>query len=442
VYILLRGFVFRLIFTGAGFLVSLIIARLAGTGQFGTLSLMIVNAAFIYIITGLGTDAAIVWHGIAAKNYDRDKIFSFTIITTSIQLLFFYIIAILGFFFLGHSLLGGSYGLKIFFAEIVYFTGLVITEKFTSLFYSQHEAKLCNRILAIVSSLLFLALVLIWVMNPIRIKEDPVWLYSLFIFLPAFILLVAFFIKYKPVMRKISEEEYRSFSAFSAMILITNAVQFIAYRVDYWIITLYYDHDAVGVYAQASKFAQLLWIVPAILAGLMTPALKNQAQRLTETDLVAICRVTFFMHLVLTLLLIMAALAIYNFFLPDDYYNGFFALLIMIPGYLFFIFSILLAAYFSANRLLKINLFTSLLCCCTIVLLDFLLIPVYSYKGAAIANLAGYSIASCYIIVRTQILLNVAWRDFFIIKRSDVKIFAQKMIDTNDHNIPSSTIGK
>jgi hypothetical protein len=69
VHILLRGFIFRVIFTGIGFLVSLLIAKLAGANQFGTLSLMIVNAAFIYIITGLGTDAAIVWHGIAGHNY-------------------------------------------------------------------------------------------------------------------------------------------------------------------------------------------------------------------------------------------------------------------------------------------------------------------------------------------------------------------------------------
>ncbi|HET9435086.1 MAG TPA: hypothetical protein VFO37_15070, partial [Chitinophagaceae bacterium] len=92
---LLRGFVFRIIFTAIGFLISLLIAKLAGASQFGSLSLIIVNAAFIYIVTGLGTDSAIVWHGISGATYSRDKVFSFTIITAFIQLLFFYIIAIL-----------------------------------------------------------------------------------------------------------------------------------------------------------------------------------------------------------------------------------------------------------------------------------------------------------------------------------------------------------
>ena len=279
-HILLRGFIFRIVFTGIGFLVSLLIAKLAGANQFGTLSLMIVNAAFIYIITGLGTDAAIVWHGIAGKDNNRNKIFSFTIITATIQLFFFYIIAILGYLFLGHTLLGGNFGLRVFFAEIVYFTGLVLVEKFTSLYYSQHEARLCNKILATVSILSFITILFIWLVKAEIIREDPEWLYSLFIFIPSFILLLSFLIKYKPSLKKISENEYKSFSAFSGIVLITNIIQFIAFRADYWIITLYYDHDVVGVYAQASKFAQLLWIIPGILAGLITPALKNEEQKL------------------------------------------------------------------------------------------------------------------------------------------------------------------
>jgi Polysaccharide biosynthesis protein. len=163
VQLLLRGFIFRVIFTGIGFLISLLIAKLAGASQFGTLSLIIVNAAFIHIITGLGTDAAIVWHGVAGTNYSRNKIFSFTVITAAIQLLFFYIIAILGYIFLGHTLLGGSYDLRIFFAEIVYFTGLVLMDKFLSLYYSQHEAKLCNKLLSIVSGVLLVIVLIIWV---------------------------------------------------------------------------------------------------------------------------------------------------------------------------------------------------------------------------------------------------------------------------------------
>lgn len=431
---LLRGFVFRIIFTAIGFLISLLIAKLAGANQFGSLSLIIVNAAFIYIITGLGTDSAIVWHGISGATYSRDKVFSFTIITALIQLLFFYIIAILGFLFLGHTLLGGSFDLNIFFAEVVYFTGLVFLDKFLSLYYSQHEAKLCNKILAIVSGILFLVVLIIWAIRPDLIATYPVWSYSLFIFIPAFIIFIFFLLKFKPSVKSISQEEYRSFSAFSAIVLITNIIQFIAYRADYWFISSYYDHDTVGVYAQASKFAQLLWIVPGILAGLITPALKNDNQKLTDAGLITICKLSFYAHLVLGAILVVVSFLIYQFFLPAVYFDGFFSLLIMLPGYLLFTITTILAAYFSANRLLKVNLIASVICCCVMLLLDFLLIPTMSYKGAAIANLFAYSIATFYVIAQLTTFIKTSLKQLFILKKSDFDLFSSRIIKTDNQD--------
>jgi O-antigen/teichoic acid export membrane protein len=420
------------IFTGIGFLISLLIAKLAGADQFGTLSLVIVNAAFIHIITGLGTDAAIVWHGIAGKNYSRDKIFSFTMITAAIQLLFFYIVAILGYIFLGHTLLGGSFDLKIFFAEVIYFTGLVITDKFLSLYYSQHEAKLCNKITSVVALLLFAIVLLIWMAKPALIIEHPIWIYSLFIFIPGFILFLYFIIRYNPSFKNISQEEMRSFSAFSSIVLITNLIQFVAFRADYWLISIFYDHTAVGVYAQASKFVQLLWIIPGILAGLITPALKNETHKLSEKALMSVSRVSLYIHLILSLILIVVSLVIYFFFLPGIYFDGFGALLIMIPGYLLFTITTIVAAYFSANRLLQVNLIGSVICCIVMILLDLLLIPLFSYKGAAIANLIAYSITTIYFIFRAMPYLKVSLKDFFAIKRSDFNLFSGEVLVTDN----------
>ena len=426
--LLLRGFIFRVIFTGISFLVSLLIAKLAGPGQFGTLSLMIVNAALIHIITGLGTDAAIVWHGIAGEKYGRNKIFSFTVITTGIQLMFFYIIAILGFIFLGHTLLGGSLDLSIFFAEIIYFTGLVLMDKFLSLYYSQQEAKLCNKILSIVSTILFLGVIIIWITDPVRIAERPVWLYSLFIFIPALVLTIYFIIKFNPSIKNISQEEMRSFSSFSIIVLVTNVIQFIALRADYWLISLYYDHAEVGIYAQASKFAQLLWIIPGILAGLIIPALKNENQQLTKDQFISVCRVTFYTHIALSFFLVGMALLIYLSFLPGVYFDGFIPLLLMIPGYLLFIITTILAAWFSAHRFLIVNLIGSVICCVLIILLDILLIPLLSYQGAAIANLFTYSLTTIYFIYRATSLIGVTAKDFFTIRRSDFDLFSGRIL--------------
>ncbi|HKC36884.1 MAG TPA: polysaccharide biosynthesis C-terminal domain-containing protein, partial [Chitinophagaceae bacterium] len=311
---------------------------------------------------------------------------------------------------------------------------LVLMDKFLSLYYSQHEAKLCNKIVAIVSGMIFLVVLIIWVIRPVIISTYPVWIYSLFIFIPAFILCFFFIVKFNPEFKNISQEEMKSFSSFSFVVLLTNIIQFVAFRADYWFLNFYYDNTAVGVYAQASKFAQLLWIIPGVLAGLIIPALKNENEKLTESAFVSVCRILFYTHFFLSLLVISVSLVIYTFFLPAIYFNGFLALLIMLPGYLLFTITTMLAAYFSANRLLKVNLIGSSLCCVFMLLLDLLLIPSLSYQGAAIANLVAYSITSVYFIYRSISFIKISFKDLLVIKRSDFNLFSARILKTDKSN--------
>jgi O-antigen/teichoic acid export membrane protein len=428
VLLLIRGFIYRLIFTAINFLVNLLIAKLAGAGQFGSLSLMIVNAAAFHILTGLGTDAAIVWHGLSEKKFNHNKVFSFTIGSAALQLLIFIAVAGLFFYITGRSLLSGNKNTDIFFAELIYFTGLVLTDKFISLYYSQQLAALCNKLLAVASLVLFAVLVAGWLGSLIPVNNNPVWVFSLFVFIPALLLLIYYLVKYHPVPARFSGEELKSFLSFSFIVFITNLVQFVAYRADYWFIDVLHDKKDVGIYAQAARFAQLLWILPGIAAGLVIPALKNEKQKLSNEDFAGLCRLVFFSHLVFAAVAVAAAYFIYSFILPQEYFSGFSALLIMLPGYIFFTITTMIAAWFSANRFLKINLSGSFICCAVILLLDWLLIPALSYNGAAIANLVSYSITTFFFIFMASKSAYAGLKDFFVIRFADFKLFSKKVL--------------
>ena len=430
---LIKGFVFRLIYTLASFLVSLFIAKFAGADRFGVLSLMIINAAFIQIITGLGTDAAIVWHGISEKMGDRNSIFSITFYSTILQLLLFVVSAFLIYGFAGRTILTGETHTNLFYAELLYFIGLVVAEKYTSLFYSQQMAALCNRLLAIVSAALFLTILIVLFFSPVIIANNPEWIFSLFVFIPAMVLVIFYHFKFTPLLKKVNRDVVKSFTNFSFIVLITNIIQFVAYRVDFWLIDYFHGRGDVGIYAQATKFSQLLWIIPVVLAGLVVPALKNKINKLSVTELISACRLLFFTHIILGVGLLGAAWILYKFFLPDIYFTGFRSLVIMLPGYLFFIITTILAAYFSANGLLKINLLGSSLCLVLILTLDLILIPKFSFTGAAIANLFTYVLTSIYFIMGMTKQTGVAFKDFFMISKSDLKIFSTRFANRNDN---------
>jgi hypothetical protein len=75
--VLIKGGLYRILFMGFNFLVGLFIAAISGAETFGVISLMVVNAAVFSIVSGLGADSAIVWHG-ASQKLNSEKIFSFT----------------------------------------------------------------------------------------------------------------------------------------------------------------------------------------------------------------------------------------------------------------------------------------------------------------------------------------------------------------------------
>ena len=416
---LIRGFIFRCIFTGVQFCIGLLIAKFAGTDQFGVLSLMIVNAALIQIITGLGSDAAIVWHGISGFGSERNKIYSFTIFSALIQLLLFALTATLFYLYAERSILSGGKNMSIFMAEFVYFTGLIAIEKYSSLYYSQQQAILCNSILAIASLVLFFLLFILYLFIPDIITDNIIWIFSFYSFLPAAILFFFYTIKYSPTFIKVRKEDINSFVSFSFIVFISNLIQFFAYRCDYWIINWYHEKGDVGIYALVSKFAQILWIIPGVLAGLIIPALKNEKNKLSVSELLSICRLLFFTHVVLAVTVVIGSFLAYKYFLPVEYSKGLPSLLIMIPGYILFISTTILAAFFSANRLLKINLRGAILCFFIMITLDLLLIPKLSYSGAAIANLAAYSITSLYFIFVSFKFTGGRLKDYFILRRED-----------------------
>lgn len=426
---LFKGFVFRAVYLGLAFLVSLLIAKLAGAESFGAVSLMVVNAALIQILSGLGTDSAILIQGVSAKQNEKDSIFSFTFYTTLLQLFLFTAIATGCYFYSGTTILSGAGSMKMFFTELIYFAGLVLTEKYSSLLYSKQKAALCNRLLALV--LLILVLILFVFVFSARefIGNNPAAVMAAVTFVPAFVLVVAYHAGFRSVLQKPGKSGILAFTAISGLALLTNLLQFVAYRVDFWIIDYYHGKEEVGVYAQAARFAQMLWIVPVILAGLFIPALKHEDKPMKPDTLLSFARILLFSNFFLGLLLVSGTYVLYSYFLPAEYMKGFFPLLIMLPGYIFFTLTIILSAWFAANKLLRINLLASFACCVLMLAADLILIPRYSFTGAAFANLMAYIVTTAIIILLFKRKLKIGLKDFFVLKKSDWSLFVKKLND-------------
>ena len=419
---IVRGGIFRLSFTVFNFLVGLFIAAIAGTELFGILSLMIVNAAVFQIITGFGTDAAIIWHG-SSKVISKEKAFSFTFYTAILQLSFFMIAAAVSLQLTDKLFLSRQTNMGFWWAEILYFSGLVITEKYASLFYSQQKQLICNKVLSVVSFIFLMIFGVAYFFNSIQ-HFNPLWFFCLMIFCQSLALVLVFHVKEKFVLTSISKNDLRSFINFSFLVFVTNTIQFLAYRADYWFIDFYKQLEDVGIYAQAVRFAQLLWVLPNIVAALILPVLAAPEGLIDEQKLLKIIKAGNWLNLFLISFLLLMSWFSYVFFI-NDFASGFKSLLIMLPGYYFFSITILFAAYFSAKRMLIINFYVSFICFVLIIACDFLFIPKMGIEGAAMSNTISYTLATIFNIFMFHRLTGIDLKKLFFFEKGDWHYYKQ-----------------
>lgn len=168
--------------------------------------------------------------------------------------------------------------------------------------------------------------------------------------------------------------------------MVTNVIQLLAYRIDFWMISFFYGNYDVGIYAQANKFANFAWIIPNILSQILIPRFATMKKQ-ESSDVIS---TAFTLNFFIVLLTLFLAHFFYFFYLDLQYRMGLSAFYLMLPGYFFWGTVIYFGNYFSAKGKFLYNLLASSLCFVLILIIDLVLIPRYGIKGAAVANSITY----------------------------------------------------
>jgi len=234
-----------------------------------------------------------------------------------------------------------------------------------------------------------------------------------------------FHLKTQALFSLISKQDLFSLFRFSGVVFVSNIIQFLAYRVDYWFIDYFKNAEQLGIYAQANRFAGLLWIVPNIIAALLIPKISSPENNLKETELIGVTRILNYMNLFVSGFILLISYLVYTYFLQHEYFKGFLPLLFMLPGFYFFSINIILAAYFSAQNLLWVNLVGALICLVIIIIADILFIPVFGINGAAWANTIAYTVATAFTVWMFIKKSKLSFSDLFILKKDDWQLITK-----------------
>lgn len=398
------------------FIVGVLLSNILLPANWGNLSLFIINAAILSLITGLGADSFVI-HSLVNNKLTVQESLYFTWRIAFFQLFLFLVAEAVSILLTDNTILS-QLSVKYLLLEIAYFIGLILTEKYMGLFYSLHKAKFFNILLLVLS---FIYLALLGILNySFDLKYVQVLYIVCFQSLAQGILLFVFFhsfvtsLSLNPVSKSIFLQSFK----LSLVIMVTNIIQFIAYRIDYWILKKFHGEFEVGLYAQSNKFANLMWIVPNIVALLLMPKFKN----IREQDVPVIFRGAAACNILILATTICATEIFYSFFIDQSYYESLRSFYVLLPGYFNFSIVIYFGAYFSWQGKFFYNLIASSFCLITIFMFDLLLIPKYANLGAAFSSSFAYSATLILYVVLFIYKSPYHLNNLFLPKKSDLRI--------------------
>jgi O-antigen/teichoic acid export membrane protein len=400
--------------------INMLLSRMAGTAGYGLLSLLVANAAIFNLLSAFGADSGITYNT-ASGMVKSGPIMSFTTVIILLQLLLLVFVEMICYSITGHYLLFKSFNTADWWIGLVFLASISIIEKYTALLYGKQAYTLANQLLFAGNLITICVFAIIYFKGN---TTDPLLYIKAYILLSALqaLILIIFthgIAKVPLSWTKPDGSDIKNFFSYSMIAFVTNIIQFVAYRVDYWLLDYYHGEEQLGWYSLAVRLSQLFWVLPILLAGIILPSVAREQVEYENKKMLSLIRGMNMINLVAGVSMFFLAPFILPLLFGESFRNSVVLLQILLPGILLFCIATIFAAYFAGQKKLMINFYSAILCLLVILSLDMFLIPPMGMRGAAIASSIGYAVTAGYFIIMFLLNEKSSLSQVFLPGRSD-----------------------
>ncbi|MBK8089653.1 MAG: oligosaccharide flippase family protein [Chitinophagaceae bacterium] len=302
-----------------------------------------------------------------------------------------------------------------------FLAGNLLITFFVALFYAKLDFVLPNILLVLVNLVLIVLLPNNEFIRNYLGNSTYINIYFLGFFVQGLLLTVAFFIKYVKWKELLffPPELIKPFFYFAAVALVTNSMSFLMYRIDYWFVNKYCSPADLGNYIQACKLAQLFFVIPSILAGVVFPMTASGRKIEVNETIQLLSRGMILVYGLACVALVSIGYWLFPFVFGETFNNMFWPFLLLVPAILSYSVIHLLAAYFGGKKVLSIGFWGNVLTLAFIIAGDILFIPSYGIKAAAIVSSSGYIFLLCFMIMAHIREYKSSFSDFLLFRKSD-----------------------
>lgn len=383
------GILWKFFFYVSAFLLNAVIANKLGAADSGRFYYLLNNLSFVILILSLGFEAGINYYN-GSRQINKNQLFTlsaFFCIATSIVFIVIY-------FLLIHFSLIPYHRVNSYI--IWYVTGSLSFNVFAAFYYSENKHIAPNLVLTIGNILLIILLPGVVFSNIIsNILFFRIYLsMNLVAALWVIALLYARGARYEILMMK--NILATGLIKFSLQSFVLSLLFTLLLRCDYWIVAYYCTSNEIGNYLQASKFVQLVMLLPSLASFSLFPIIVQSiiSEDGIELKLARLINIYIYVTLFICISLAVTGRLLFPLIYGDTYNKMYLIFLLLIPGIISMAATYPLTPFFSARKLIPVNLQGMVISIVVLLVADVLLIPHFAVYGAAIGCSLGYC---CYL---------------------------------------------
>jgi O-antigen/teichoic acid export membrane protein len=395
--ILSRHVIYRILIQGLSAFSAILASSILGETAYGQISYFILNASLLTIVCSLGVDAAIIYW------LNQQKISTKYVwkLTTHFALVLVIVLPVLEYFLnlYGKSLFSNAPNLIYTLAGIIYVICNVCGSFLLAVLSAKLLFKISNLVWIGANSFVFIGYLFfkIGIFHSLTAEKAIIILG-----ISQLIFVLLSYLVYRGILTTSDNAErkvpFRELMSYSLVLFFSNLVQFLVYRLDFWILDYTHGEGALGVFALFNQWIQLIWFIPRNIAVVFYSFSSSDSDQ-------AFKQLTFYIKLVFwgtilgaapAMVIVWGLLQWHDMASFASYYKVFAILYISEP---LFCTAILIAAYLSATGKVSINMKFSLISLFISLVASIALIPRWGIYGAGVEELFVYSMQGIFFLI-------------------------------------------
>ena len=405
---------------------SIVVARVLGPEGKGIYSLAILLPMLLITFTNPGIGPASVYY-IGKKKYLPKEIFGNNIIFSSLVSVFAIIVGLIVIFFFSNSLFPGVEKEYLFLALSLLPFHIFLNFIIDILLGLQKFKK--YNLVNLLRTFTFLILIVIFLLGFHFGTKSAIIAQAISFFLAGVPLF--FWVKKETngISFKFNKLYFRDFSLYGGKIYLANILSFLRKRVDMFLVNIFLNPLAVGLYSIAVGLAEKIWLISQSAGLVLFPRVSSETDKKKLKQFTPlVCRNILFITLIGAVLFFFLSDWIITLFYSKAFSDSILPLKILLIGTVAISGSIAMSNDIAGRGKPIINAYIGAVSVIINIILNIIWIPKFGIIGASWATAVSYTVLFIITVFVYSKISGNRIRDVIFIKKSDFRFYKNFLI--------------